>query len=40
VDVIPAASVATSVTSASPIISAEAVDAVRCGFLREFSCAS
>ena len=34
---IPAASVATSVTSASPIISAAAVDAVRCGLRREFS---
>ena len=34
---IPAASVATSVTSASPIISAAAVDAVRCGFRRAFS---
>ena len=31
---IPAASVATSVTSASPIISAAAVDAVRCGLRR------
>ena len=34
---IPAASVATSVTSARPIISAAAVDAVRCGFRRAFS---
>ncbi len=36
----PAASVATSVTSARPIISADAVDAVRCGFRRELSRAS
>ena len=34
---IPAASTDTSVTSASPIISADAVDAVRCGFRRELS---
>ena len=34
---IPAASTATSVTSASPIISAAAVDAVRCGLRRAFS---
>ncbi len=34
---IPAASVATSVTSASPIISAAAVEAVRCGLRRAFS---
>ncbi len=38
--VIPAASVATSVTSASPIISAAAVEAVRCGFRRALSRAS
>ena len=37
---IPAASTATSVTSASPIISAEAVEAVRCGFRRALSRAS
>ena len=37
---IPAASVATRVTSASPIISAAAVDAVRCGFRRALSRAS
>src|SRR5438034_9056250 len=37
---IPAASTATSVTSASPIISAEAVDAVRCGCRRELLRAS
>ena len=35
----PAASVATSVTSARPIISAAAVDAVRCGFRFELSSA-
>ena len=34
---IPDASVATRVTSARPIISAAAVDAVRCGFRRAFS---
>ena len=33
----PAESIATSVTSASPIISAEAVDAVRCGLRRALS---
>ena len=38
--VIPAASTATSVTSASPIISAAAVEAVRCGFRRALSRAS
>ena len=38
--VIPAASVATRVTSASPIISAAAVDAVRCGLRRALSRAS
>ena len=38
--VIPAASVATSVTSASPIISAAAVEAVRCGLRRALSRAS
>ena len=37
---IPAASTATSVTSASPIISAAAVEAVRCGFRRALSRAS
>ena len=36
----PAASVATSVTSARPIISAAAVDAVRCGLRRALSRAS
>ena len=36
----PAASTATSVTSASPIISAAAVEAVRCGFRRALSRAS
>src|SRR5215218_8492385 len=36
----PAASTATSVTSARPIISAAAVDAVRCGLRRAFSRAS
>ncbi len=34
---IPAESTATSVTRASPIISADAVEAVRCGFRLEFS---
>ena len=34
----PDASVATSVTSVSPIISAAAVDAVRCGLRRAFRC--
>ena len=38
--VMPAASVATSVTSARPIISAAAVDAVRCGLRRALSRAS
>ena len=37
---IPAASTATSVTSARPIISADAVDAVRCGLRRALSRAS
>ncbi len=37
---IPAASTETSVTSASPIISADAVEAVRCGFRRALSRAS
>ena len=37
---IPAASVATSVTSARPIISADAVEAVRCGLRRALSRAS
>ena len=36
----PAASTATSVTSARPIISADAVEAVRCGLRRAFSRAS
>ena len=36
----PAASTATSVTRASPIISAAAVDAVRCGLRRALSRAS
>ena len=36
----PAASTATSVTSARPIISADAVDAVRCGLRRALSRAS
>ena len=38
--VIPAASTETSVTSARPIISADAVEAVRCGFRRALSRAS
>ena len=37
---IPAAITAMRVTSANPIMSAEAVDAVRCGFRRELSRAS
>ena len=37
---IPAASAATRVTSARPIISADAVEAVRCGLRRELSRAS
>ena len=36
----PAAKIATSTTSATPIISAEAVTAVRCGWRRVFSRAS
>ena len=39
-DTIPAARIDTSVTSARPIMSADAVDAVRCGLRRELSRAS